>query len=399
MINGNVRFFPFALRNLRRKPLRTVVLIVSIALLVTVLVFVLSFVRRVNSVVSTASARLGADVIIVPSGSRGAADDILLENAVKTFYMDKGYVDKIRQIEGVESVTHQTYLASIVGECCDVPETVVVAFNQDTDFIIKPWLEKAIGRKLKKGEALVGSESAMNITVGLTDVDGVLFGNIFKMVGVLEKTGTGLDTAIFVDESNIEDILTKGKTALKPGQVSIIFARVKKGVDPGAVAGRIEDSFVAVDAVARKDIGKSILLTLRDLNRVFMVTVSLAAILSVFLVWAVFSAIANERSWEIGIMRALGAREGHISSIFFTEVVFIGAIGSVMGVAAGTAVSVLLGKSFILLKNVSVDLHVLERILIALASFSAGTGVCVVGALGPVNRLKKLEPIKAIKKE
>ena len=98
-------------------------------------------------------------------------------------------------------------------------------------------------------------------------------------------------------------------------------------------------------------------------------------------------------------MRALGAREGHISSIFFTEVVFIGAIGSVMGVVAGTAVSVFLGKSFILLKNVSVDLHVLERILIALASFSAGTGVCVVGALGPVNRLKKLEPIKAIKKE
>lgn len=398
-MKDNVRFFPFALRNLRRKPLRTAVLIVSIALLVTVLVFVLSFVRRVNTVVSTASARLGADVIIVPSGSRGAADDILLENAVKTFYMDRGYVDKIRQIEGVESVTHQTYLASIVGECCDVPETVVVAFNQDSDFIIKPWLEKAIGRQLKKGEALVGSESAMNISVGLTDVEGVLFGNVFKMVGVLEKTGTGLDTAIFVDESNIGDILTKGKSALKPGQVSIIFARVKKGVDPAAVAGRIEDAFVEVDAVARKDIGKSILLTLRDLNRVFIVTVSLAAVLSVFLVWAVFSAIANERSWEIGIMRALGARGRHISSMFFAEVLFIGAIGSVIGVVAGTAVSVFFAKNFILLRNVSVDLHVLERILISLASFAAGTGLCAVGALGPVNRLKKLEPILAIKKE
>jgi putative ABC transport system permease protein len=140
-------------------------------------------------------------------------------------------------------------------------------------------------------------------------------------------------------------------------------------------------------------------MTLGDLNRVFIVTVSLAAVLSVFLVWAVFSAIANERSWEIGIMRALGARGGHISTIFFTEVLFIGAIGSVIGVAAGTAVSIFLAKNFILLKNVSVDLHILERTLISLVSFLAGAGICVVGALGPVNRLKKMEPILAIRKE
>jgi putative ABC transport system permease protein len=98
-------------------------------------------------------------------------------------------------------------------------------------------------------------------------------------------------------------------------------------------------------------------------------------------------------------MRALGARGGHISTIFFTEVLFIGAIGSVIGVAAGTAVSIFLAKNFILLKNVSVDLHILERTLISLVSFLAGAGICVAGALGPVNRLKKMEPILAIRKE
>ncbi len=389
----------FATRNLRRKPLRTAVLIASIGLLVTALVFVLSFVRRVDSVVKTASERLGADVIIVPAGSRGAAEDVLLENTVKTFYLDRGLEEKIKQVEGIESLTHQTYLASIVGQCCDVPETVVVAFNQDTDFIIKPWLAKALGRRLKKGEALVGNESAMNISVGLTEVDGVLFGNMFKMVGVLEKTGTGLDTAIFIDESNIEDILTKGKTALKPGQASIFFARVRKGVDPNVVAGKIEDSFIQVDAVARKDIGRNILGTLRDLNRVFIVTVTLAAVLSIFLVWAVFSAIANERSWEIGIMRAIGARESHVSRLFLIEVLFIGVTGSLMGIIAGTTISVFLGKHFMMLKNVSADLRTIERIIIGICSLAAGTGICVIGALSPVRRLKKLEPLLAIRKE
>ena len=92
-------------------------------------------------------------------------------------------------------MTPQTYLVTIGGACCDVPETMVVAFDQDSDFVIRPWLSGKLGRKLGKGEAIVGSESALNIGLGLTDVDAVLLGNVFRMVGVLERTGTGLDTA------------------------------------------------------------------------------------------------------------------------------------------------------------------------------------------------------------
>jgi len=375
------------------------VLIAAIALMVSAVVFILSFVRRVDAVIRLASDRLGADIMVVPSGSRGAAEDILLENRVKTFYMDKGLLEKIREIKGVDAITYQTYLASITGQCCDVPDTVVVAFNQDTDFIIKPWLSKNLGRRLNKGEAIVGSESALNISLGLTEVDGVLFGNLFKMIGVLEKTGTGLDTAIFIDESNIENILTKGKSALKPGQISIMFVKVKKGLDPSAVAGTIEDSVIEVDTMARKDIGKGILGTLKDLNRIFFVTVVMVSLLASFLVWAVFSAIANERAWEIGIMRAIGARESHVSRLFLLEVLFVGCAGSVIGVVAGTAVSVLLAKHFMVMKAISTDINIMERLLIALISFATGTGICIIGAMAPVGRLKKLEPLFAIRKE
>jgi len=200
-----------AVKNLKRKPLRTGILVVAIGLLVSVLVFALSFVRRVDSGIRMTSERLGADLLIVPTGSRGAAEDVLLENRVKTFYMDKGLLDRVKAIKGIDKVTSQTYLATITGACCDVPESIVVAFNQETDFVVNPWLQKKLGRRLQKGEALVGSESAFNITMGLTEVDSVLFGNVFRMVGVLDKTGTGLDTAILIDENNIDDIVKKGK--------------------------------------------------------------------------------------------------------------------------------------------------------------------------------------------
>jgi len=391
--------FSLALRNLKRKPLRSGILIIAIGLLVSVLVFALSFVKRVDSGIKITSDRLGADLLIVPTGSRGVAEDVLLENKVKTFYMDKGIIERVKDIEGVEKVTDQTYLATITGACCDVPESVVVAFNQDTDFVIGPWLSRSLNRRLQKGEAIVGSESAFNINIGLTEVDTVLFGNMFKMVGILEKTGTGLDTAIFIDEENIADILKNGKADLKPGQTSVIFAKVKKGTDPYMVAGRIEDSIIEVDVMARKDIGKNLITALKDINRIFSVTVLLVSILSAFLVWAVFSAIANERSREVGIMRAIGAKETHIVKLFLLEVLVIGGIGSILGILTGTAVSLLLGKSFTMLKSLSTNLSIPERIYIALISFVSGSGMCVLGALSPIRRVKAMEPLTVIKGE
>ena len=391
--------FSLAIKNLKRKPLRTGILVVAIALLVSVLVFALSFVRRVDSGIKIISHRLGADLLIVPSGSRGAAEDVLLENKVKTFYMDRGIVDRVKEIRGIGEVTPQTYLATITGACCDVPESIVVAFNQDTDFVIKPWLNKKLGRKLGKGEAIVGSESAFNISLGLTEVDSVLFGNVFKMVGVLDKTGTGLDTAIFIDENNIDDIMKKGKTSIKPGQISVIFARVKKGYDPVVVAAELEDSIIETDTMARKDIGKNVINALGDINRIFLITFVLASLLAAFLAWAVFSGIANERSKEVGIMRAIGAKESHVMRLFLFEVVVIGSIGSLIGIFAGTVLSFVLAKGFTILKNISTDLSMVERLSIAVAGLVIGTGICVIGALSPLQRIKKIEPLIVLKGE
>lgn len=389
--------FLLATKNLRRKQLRTWILIIAIALLVSVLVFALSFVRRVNSSIKITYERLGADVLVVPAGSRGAAEDVLLENRVKSFYMDKGIVERVSNIKGVGDLTYQTYLVTISGVCCDVPETMVVAFNQDTDFIVKPWLKGSLGSRLKKGEAIVGNESAFNINIGLMEVDSVLFGNVFKMLGVLDKTGTGLDNAIFISDDNIDDILQKGKTDIKPGQISIVFAKVKRGFDPYKVARDIDDSIVEVDAVARKDIGKNLTNTLKDISRIFSITIVLASILSVFLAWVVFSAIANERSREVGIMRAIGAKESHIVRLFLVEVLVIGCIGSIIGIISGTVISFFMAKNFTIMKNLVTDLNTLERIAISISGLAIGTGVCIIGALSPVQRIKKMEPLVVIK--
>ncbi|OGQ99673.1 MAG: hypothetical protein A2505_09395 [Deltaproteobacteria bacterium RIFOXYD12_FULL_55_16] len=385
-----------AIRNLRRRPLRTTILVAALTLMVASLVFALSFVMRVNASIQLTAERLGADLLIVPTGARGAAEDILVESHVRSFYMDKAILERIRKVAGIDKLSPQTYLVSLIGMCCSVPESMVVAFNQETDFIVKPWLKKKLGRNLQKGEAIVGEESAFNISLGLIEMETKLFGNAFKMVGVLDKTGSGLDTAIFISDENIEDIIKNSEAKIKADQISVIFAKLEKGANAYKVMSEIENNIVEVDVVMRKDIGKSLLATLGDIRKIFYFTMILSTILSLFLVWAIFTAIANERTREVGIMRALGAKEGQVVKLFLFEVLVLGAIGSIMGIIAGTSLSVLLAKNFSILKNLPIDIGLLSRMLIAAAGLLFGTGICVLGALSPLQRLKKLEPLIAI---
>ncbi len=390
---------PVAGKNIRRKPLRTGILVFSIALLTMALVFAISFVRRVNSSIQRSGDRLGADILVVPSNARDAAQEILLENRTKTFYMERGLVDRVRSIEGVDRVTEQVYLVTLGSLCCSVPEAMVIAFNQETDFIVRPWLAKKIGRPLRIGEAVAGFESAYNIQLGLVEVDSSLFGNVFRIVGTLDKTATGLDNALFISMDNMQNIVKSGAVGVKSGDISVIFVKVKAGADPAVIAKRIENNFIEVDVMSRKDIGKNILATLRDMSRIFTLTIALSSAMAFFLVWAIFTAIANERAKEVGIMRALGAKESHILRIFLLEAIVIGCIGAVLGIIAGAGASSALAGSFSIVQQLSTTLSAAEQSLIAAVSFAGGTLICVLGALGPIRRLKKLEPLMVIKTE
>lgn len=389
--------FKFATKNLRRKPLRSFVLVISIGLVVSIFIFSLSFVINVSSSIRKTSERLGADILVVPSGTRGAAEDVLLENKARPFYMDKAIIGRVKGIKGIDFVTPQTYLTTLTGLCCDVPETVVVTFNQDSDFIVSPWLKEKLKRRLKKGEAIAGHESSLNIDLGLMEIDSVLFGNTFRIVGSLDKTGTGLDNAIFISDENMEDIIKNGKVDIKPGQISILFVKVKKGYDPYKVAREIEDNIVEVDTIARRDIGKNLINSLRDINSIFILSLFISSTLSLFLTWAIFSAVVNERIREIGIMRAIGAKTRQIAMLFLFEVLLISVIGSLLGVVSGTFLSFSLFKSFYILRTVSVELTVIQRILIALLSFIAGLVISVMGALSPIWKIKRTDLLSITK--
>jgi putative ABC transport system permease protein len=388
--------FSVAVKNLRRKSFRTAVLIISIGLLVSILVFGASFILSVGSSIEKASDRLGADLLVVPSGAVDVASDVLLASKIKVFYMDKDIIQKVEKVKGVGKLTWETYLSSVPGQCCSIPPAEVVAFNQDTDFIVRPWLRKSLRGRLRKSEALIGYTSNKNL--GLLNVDDVMFNTKFKFVGVLDKTGTGLDNAIFIGDDNLKDIMAHSSMVkLKPDQISAIFVKVEKGYDPKVVARDIMDDIMQVDVIQRANIGKRMLSTLGDINKIFLITIAMASVLSIFLTWTIFSAIVNERFREIGIMKAIGAKGSHIVKLFVMEVLLLGLIGSLAGTAMGMYLSAMLSKSFVLLRNLSATLTLTQRVEVCALGLVVGVGICVVGALSSIIRIKNLEPLSVLK--
>lgn len=387
-----------AVRNLKRKVFRTAILVISIGLLVAILVFGASFIASISLGISRATARFGADLLVVPAGARESAETALLETKGKTFYMDSSIIDRVRAIDGIVAMTWQTYLETIFGVCCDIPPVKIVAINQDTDFVVKPWLTRNLKRKLEKGEAIIGFGANENL--GLLDVDSsVMFNKRFKFVGVLDKTGTGLDNAIFISDENIDDIIKSGKSTLKPNQISLIFTKVKNGLDPYQIGLNVEGEIVEVDVIARNDIGKSIIGTLRDINRIFLITISIAAIISTFLTWTIFSAIVNERAREIGILRAIGARGRDVAMAFLYEVLALGAMGSMIGIIIGTAMSFGLSRMFSMIRDLNVSLTVTDRIEIASLGLAVGIGISVLGSLSSVLNIRRMQPLDVLKEQ
>ena len=74
--------------------------------------------------------RLGADIIVVPTGSEERVQDALLMGRPVRVWMPRSNLDVIGSIPGVSAVSPQLYLATLRGAtCCSVPEMFLIAYE------------------------------------------------------------------------------------------------------------------------------------------------------------------------------------------------------------------------------------------------------------------------------
>ncbi len=99
----------------------------------------------------------------------------------------------------------------------------------------------------------------------------------------------------------------------------------------------------------------------------------------------------TERTREIGLRKAIGAKRRDISKQFLVEAVALTFIGGVIGVILGWGIAFLVAKTGIIATSVS-----LKSILLA---FGVSAGIGIIFGYYPASRASKLNPIEALRYE
>ena len=96
-------------------------------------------------------ARLGADIILVPSEaqSKVSFQNMFLQGTTGAFYMDGDVMNQALEVEGVEKVAPQTFLASLKADCCSV-RIQVIGIDPEKDFTVQPCLRVEASHSLPR---------------------------------------------------------------------------------------------------------------------------------------------------------------------------------------------------------------------------------------------------------
>lgn len=127
------------IRDLLGRPGRTALLALLTALLALAVLAGTLIVTSLRTGLGSLSARLGADIMVVPYEATTQSDlkSIVLQGATGYFYMDSDRAEKIMEREGIERCSTQLFLASASAGCCSVP-VQIIGFDPETDFTITP---------------------------------------------------------------------------------------------------------------------------------------------------------------------------------------------------------------------------------------------------------------------
>jgi putative ABC transport system permease protein len=334
-----MRLIQLARRNIAGSSFRSWIVFFCAVLMAGFVISSTLVVRGADTSLRLALERLGADIIVIPSGNTARLESAVLMGIPVHMWMDEGIADELRDVPGVAAVSPQLYLATLRGAtCCSVPEMFLIAYDPETDFTLRPWLERNLEGGLALGQSVGGS-----LVYVPADLEGLkVYGYQLDIAGNLEATGTGLDQSMFFTFDTAYEIarLSPDQAVkaldIPPRSISAALVKVDLDANAHAVATQIAASIPGVTPLETNNLFQGQRAQILSLLNSVVVLLGITWLLAMALVAVVFAIAVNERRREIGVMRALGARRTAVLRSLLMEATLLSVGGSVTGVVVVT---------------------------------------------------------------
>ena len=324
--------------------------------------------------------------------------------------LEKYYVDDIESINGVDfamgRIIEDAQLIfegrSYFGYIGSMPDNIDLS-----DFQKIAQIEIASGSMITPADSskiMIGNDftksDAFGTPVRLRDAIKVN-DKKFKVKGIMEKKGSFIvDKTVTMNEEVMRDMFDAGD------RYDTIAVKIEQGVDMNLVKERVEDYLRDERGVDEGDEDFSVESpeeAVESLNsalfgvQIFVYLIAAISILvgGIGISNTMYTSVL-EKTKEIGIMKAIGAKNSQILMLFLVESGLLGLVGGLLGLVVGISSAfglAKLGNNFMGDGLISLNISLTMIILTLLFSFLIG----VISGITPAMKAAKLKPIDALR--
>jgi len=392
------RFFSLVARNIRNRPYRNIATIFAIAVIAATFFSSQYLMSGAQQSLDAGISRMGADILVVPEGYAGAGQTIILAGTPTSFFFEDSGFEKISRIPGVAKASPQIYIATLFASCCAAP-VQMIAIDPERDFTIGTWLKENPGITLGKDDIIIGSAIIQNVGNDL-----MFYGHTFHVVGVLEKTGMGVDNAVF---TRFEDAYVMAaesgekaekKLTIPQGKVSAVLVKVDPGTPPATVASEIMAQVSGTKTILPSGLLNAVSGQLGATTRILSLSSLAVAVVSAPLLGIISMMVAHERRKEVSILRALGATKSFVVRLMLAESFTLAIIGGCIGI--GVSAGILVMYNDFIMHTLKIPFIIPTPTVILVLGGSALFLSIVVGGIAslyPVVLITRSEPYETIR--
>lgn len=386
---------PQILRNILRRKIRAVLTIAGIVIGVFALTVMGAMAEKLNKLVQGGLDYYENKVTV--SEKTGSAFGF--GNPIST--------DKIADIEKIAGVAYVSpsislLLSDDVGASFGVPP-MIVTDDQKAAPLESIKLKATRGRLLDpadRGKTVVGADlvdqldAAVGKTVKLRERD-------FAVVGILEKTLTAPDTSALINLADGQELYLKTipdvyAQSLDATKIATNFAVYLKDPSHGdAIAKEIEEKIPNVKAYGPSFFREQVGQFTKIFNAIILSSALIAIIVGGLSIMNTLIFAVIERTREIGIKKAIGARSSRVLREFLAEALVIGALGGIIGILLGfgtvSAFNAAMEKSGVIIFLITPEL--LAQI------FAFAIAISLIAGFYPAWRASRLNPVEALRYE
>ena len=317
--------FRLATSDLRRRPLRTALCVLGVALSTALLLGTLSlhtgYVRALDSTIE----RMGFQVLVTAKGCPYEAASLVMRGGNVPMYIDETTFDTILEDPDVLEAT-KLFMQGM--EAGDAHRLMVFMGVDDRFRSLKPWMTLQRGSWYSgptAGEAILGYNAAL--TLALKVGDHLDVGPSHRPVtirGVFDRSGTQDDGMIFLPLPYAQELFDR------QGKLTGIGVRLKS-LD--RVQPFLEKIFVlpSVQAITMTQF-RSTVVEFVSTSRILLILSSIvASLIGALGVLNAMTISVAERLREFGLMKAVGASSADLFRLTLLETGCLGILGALLG--------------------------------------------------------------------